>query len=152
MTEKEDAAAQLPPGFIKGAFTSVHVRCLCRVFFSCKGIENVHWCGRGQTVKRANVTYFLDGAHNIDSMEVQGWGRAAGECECVCLCHGVTLCLICQVCYQWFKEASKREAKTRRCLHVHVCTLSPNTSDDYLPCVCVCVSGRQGCTVCWCST
>ena len=25
-------------------------------------------------MKRANVTYFLDGAHNIDSMEVQGWG------------------------------------------------------------------------------
>ena len=24
-------------------------------------------------MKRANVTYFLDGAHNIDSMEVQGW-------------------------------------------------------------------------------
>ena len=38
-------------------------------------------------MKRANVTYFLDGAHNIDSMEVQGWGGAgvggAGECECV---------------------------------------------------------------------
>ena len=59
-------------------------------------------------MKRANVTYFLDGAHNIDSMEVQGWGRGGagqggvgwgwvgveqdgagvgrgetGECECV---------------------------------------------------------------------
>ena len=29
-------------------------------------------------MKRANVTYFLDGAHNIDSMEVQGWGRMGG--------------------------------------------------------------------------
>ena len=41
-------------------------------------------------MKKANVTFFLDGAHNIDSMEVQagaGQGQGVGhECVCVCVC------------------------------------------------------------------
>ena len=119
-------------------------------------------------MKRANVTYFLDGAHNIDSMEVQGWGRVGvgrvgwggGEAGWgrvgqvsvnVCLCHGVTLCLIVRLATGGLKkQASGRLRQSGFC--TCSCALCPQTpcSDDSLPCVCV--SGRQGCTVCWCST
>ena len=50
----------------------------------------------------------------------------AGECECVFVPWSDSL-FDCQTCYRWFEEASEREAKTIRFLHVLVCTLSPNT-------------------------
>lgn len=73
-------------------------------------------------MKKDNVTFFLDGAHNIDSMEVQagaGQGQGVGH-ECVCTCHWVTVFNLCQACFRWFGEAAKREVETLRCV-LHAC-------------------------------
>ena len=34
-----------------------------------KGLKNCKWPGRNQIIERANCTYYLDGAHTVESIE-----------------------------------------------------------------------------------
>lgn len=38
--------------------------------FCFAGLSTCKWPGRAQTIARKNVTYYLDGAHTKESMEV----------------------------------------------------------------------------------
>lgn len=51
------------------------------------GLANTEWPGRNQTVKHGPVTYFLDGAHTIRSM---------------------------QACVHWFKETATQHDRNAR--------------------------------------
>lgn len=39
-------------------------------FVTIVGLRNCRWPGRAQTVKKAGVTYYLDGAHTPRSLQV----------------------------------------------------------------------------------
>jgi len=67
-------------GGVNGYLTCAVVRCLA-------ALADTEWPGRTQTVRHGPVTYFLDGAHTMPSM---------------------------QACVKWFQEAAVRSKDNKR--------------------------------------
>ena len=51
---------------------SVYIDTLCVIFWA--GLRDCYWPGRTQTIYARGVTYYLDGAHTADSIQVTNWG------------------------------------------------------------------------------
>lgn len=76
----------IPQPFIQGmwAICSIHyLFILIHIIFSCsnynkylisffhfKGLQMVRWPGRNQVVSRKNITFYIDGAHTVESLMV----------------------------------------------------------------------------------